>query len=274
VSNLYRYVPHPKLAAFVEAFYLQEGVGSRHTKERLLPDGSMALVFSLRDDRLRVYDQQDPNQFQSFNGGLISGTHSSFIAIDSTELLSTLSIHFKPGGAFPLLRLPASELSNQMVSLDTLWGVDAVDLREQLLEAHTAESRFAILEEALLARAMGSREQHPAVTFALAEFQNLSHRRSISEVTERLDIDPKWFIHLFREAVGVTPKLFCRIQRFQKILRLLESGQPIKWANLAWRCGYFDQAHFIHDFRAFSGITPGTYLTERGKRHNHIPLMD
>ncbi len=212
------YIPQPPLSAFVHMFWLYEGQ-QQHARERRLPDGSMELVINLREDTLRVYDRQHHDQFQSFRGGLISGAHSEFIVLDTTCLASIIGIHFKPGGAFPFLTLPAGELHDEIVSLETLWGATASDLREQLLEASTPETRFRILEQYLLARAARPLARHPAVAFALKEFQ-------------------------------------------------------IEWAEIALTCGYFDQAHCIHDFRAFSGLNPTAYLTHRGEHRNHVPLGD
>ena len=73
---------------------------------------------------------------------------------------------------------------------------------------------------------------------------------------------------------SVTPKLFCRVRRFQQVLRLIGSGRPVAWAAVAADCGYFDQAHFIHDFRAFSGINPSTYIAQRTEHLNHVPMPE
>jgi AraC-like DNA-binding protein len=72
--------------------------------------------------------------------------------------------------------------------------------------------------------------------------------------------------------VGLAPKLFCRVRRFQKVVRMISAGQPVDWAEVALTCGYFDQAHFIHDFRAFSGINPTSYLADYIEHLNHVPI--
>ena len=79
---------------------------------------------------------------------------------------------------------------------------------------------------------------------------------------------------MFFDEVGLTPKQFFRVRRFQEVLALIEKRQQIEWANIALTCGYFDQSHFNHDFRAFSGLNPGTYLTHRSEHRNHVPLSD
>ncbi len=159
-----------------------------------------------------------------------------------------------------------------MVGLPHVFGTAALDLREQLLRIHTNADRVQILERFLLGRMAWERAPHPAVTFALASFQAEAKRRSISEVTAHLGLSPKRFISLFEEAVGLTPKVFCRLLRFQEALRRTHKGQPIRWADLALSCGYFDQAHFIHDFQAFAGMSPSVYLAQRSEHHNHVPL--
>jgi AraC-like DNA-binding protein len=267
-----RYIPQPQLATFVEAFYLYEGDAPQHKKERRLPDGSMELVVNLHEDTIRVYDRQHTDQVQSFNGCILSGAHSEFSIIDTATLVSTIGVHFKPGGAFPFLRMPATELSNQVIDLSTLWGAAAIDLREQLLTVHTADTRFHILEQFLLARAGGLDYTHPAVTYALTEFQAVAERRSIAEITKEIGLSPKRFIQVFSDAVGLTPKLFCRILRFQEVLCRLEKGESVEWMDIALDCSYYDQAHFNHDFQAFSGLTPSSYLAQRSEFRNHVPL--
>jgi AraC-like DNA-binding protein len=274
VLTVYRFLPSPPLSTSVEAFCYSEGEASLQTKERRLPDGRVALVINLGHERLRVSYQEQADQFQSFHGGVLCGAHSQFSVLDTTTLVTTMYVCFKPGGARPFLPMPATELTNQVVDLSLVFGTAAFDLREQLQAAQTNDDRVCILERFLLARVTWEQAPHPAVTFALASFQDGHKRRSISEVTAQLGLSPKRFISLFEEAVGLTPKVFCRVLRFQEVLRRIQRGQPVRWADLALDYGYFDQAHFIHDFQAFAGLTPTAYLAQRGEHHNHVPLPD
>lgn len=268
-------IPGPPLSDFVELFWFYEGCDLPHAKERVLPTGTMELVINLHDDQLRVYDRQDTDRFQSFHGALICGAHSEFFVIDTAQQASILGVHFKPGGALPFLGLPAGELRNMHVSLDALWGATAGELRDRLLEAGTPEARFRTLEQTLMARTARPLARHPAVAFALREFQGGQRARKVSEVTGRIGLSQRRFVQVFREEVGLTPKLFCRVRRFQDVVRLVGTEQNVEWADVALSCGYFDQAHFIHDFRAFSGLNPTAYLANRGGEHlNHVPLSD
>ena len=271
------YIPRPPLSAFVEFFWLYEGDIPLHKKERRLPDGSASLIINLRDNPIRIYDQYDPSRVQSCGGIVIGGARSEFALLDTACQEEILGVQFRPGGVFPFLALPANELHNKIVSLDILWGQAALDLREQLLTARTREIRFQVLEQFLLAqlaRFAQSRTIHPTVTYALQEFRDTSYSQNVKTVIEQIGISQTRFIQVFREAVGLTPKQYCRVQRFQEVLRILEGGALMGWTELALNCGYYDQAHFIHDFQAFAGLTPGAYRARQGEHRNHIALSD
>ena len=270
----HRVVPHAPLSAFVALLWSYEGDTPSQAKERRLPDGAMGLVINLRDDLTRIYDRQQPDQFQSYRGSVISGAHSVYTVLDSTGPARMLGVEFKPGGALPFLGLPAAALHNQVISLETIWGTAAQRLREQLLAAATPARRFALLEEALLARLRPERLAHPAVGYALAALQSAPRPPTIAAVTERIGLSQTRFIQVFREAVGLTPKQYCRVRRFQQVLRVLEGDAPVKWAEVALACGYFDQAHLIHDFQAFAGLTPTAYLALRGEHRDHVALIE
>ena len=100
----------------------------------------------------------------------------------------------------------------------------------------------------------------------------MPHTRTVAEVTGLIGLSPRRFIQVFSAEVGLTPKLFCRIRRFQRVVRHIAKEERVEWADVAADCGYFDQAHFIHDFRAFSGINPTTYLAQRTEHLNHVPI--
>jgi AraC-like DNA-binding protein len=96
--------------------------------------------------------------------------------------------------------------------------------------------------------------------------------RRIAALAEAAGLSQRRFIDRFRAEIGLTPKRFCRVRRFQQVLHLAHSGGIIDWPDVAQACGYFDQAHLIHDFRAFCGLTPTGYLDRRGAHMNHVAL--
>jgi AraC-like DNA-binding protein len=270
----YLYKPPPPLDRFVEVIWVSEGDPRPHPRERLLPDGSAELVVNLHEERIPLYQGENGERCQVFRGSVICGPHSQFFAIDTTAHLNVAGVHFKPGGAYPFLKLPSGAIHNLHVGLDTLWGARAGEMRERLLASKTPQTKCRVLEEVLLAELAGPPERHPAVAFALNEFHVAPETQKISDVTDRLGLSARRFIDVFRREVGLTPKLFCRVRRFQKVLRHITAGQTVDWAEIALTCGYFDQAHFIHDFRAFSGINPSSYLADHTSHMNHVPMRE
>ena len=265
--------PGPPLDEFVEALWVFQGDPQPHAKDRALPDGCAALIVNLTEDRTRVYDRHDFSLRQTFNGCALVGPQTEYNVID-TGLISAAGIHFKPGGAYPFLAPPADELHGSQLPLDVLWGGFAGELRERLLEAANTDEQLSILEQALLSRARRTLARHPAVRFALQQFQGGPRTKTIADVTGLTGLSARRFIEVFRREVGLTPKLFCRVGRFQRVLQRFAAGKRVEWTDVALEAGYFDQAHFIHDFKAFSGINPSTYAETRSPFPNHVPLPD
>jgi AraC-like DNA-binding protein len=269
ISHMHR--PGLPLSQFVELFWYYEGISQPHKKERLLPQGSVELVINLRENLNRVYDRIRQDEFQSFSGALVCGPHSNFFIIDTAGQAEVLGIHFRPGGVFPFLKLPADELQNRHVGLDDLWGARAAELRERVLAAPTPQCKVQVLERFLMAQAFKPLGRHPAVSFALQEFQQCDIP-PVAAVTGEIGMSSRRFIQVFSEQVGLTPKLFCRVHRFQQVLQVVHHGNDVDWTEVALSCGYFDQAHFIHDFKEFSGINPTAYLAAKTEHLNHVPI--
>lgn len=256
--NLIIYTPQPPLADFVEMFWLMNGPAPPHAREHLLPMPTVELVIDLR----ATSGSRVP---------LLCGPHSERFVIDTASQAAVMGVHFRPGGAFPFFKAPAGELHNTRMCLDSLWPGRTSELRERLLETPAPLARFQILERFLLARAVRPLARHPAVDFALRAFQDVQPL-SVSAVVERTGWSQRRFIEVFRDEVGLAPKLFCRVVRFQQVVQKIHGQGRVNWASVAVDCGYYDQPHFIHDFQAFSGYSPATYLRVRGARLNHVPL--
>ena len=267
-----RHKPAPPLAHFVDVLWLYEGYDVTHEKERLLPDGTVELVINLREDCIRVYDSHLPDEFHTIPGCVVSGPRSEFFVFDTAGEASTVGVHFKPGGAYPFLGLPSCELHNQSVALEDLWGQASAHLRERLLEAATPEEKLRVLEACLLEQLLKPTEPHPAVGFAVRQLCGPMRSAPVSRMADELGFSQRRFIQLFSNEVGLTPKLFSRVSRFQRIIRTAHAVGEINWAEMALDCGYYDQAHFIHDFRSFAGITPSEYLERKTPHVNHVPM--
>ena len=269
-------VPAPPLSRFVELLWYYDDPPKPHAKERLMPDGCVTLIINLADDQTRLYDADDVSKMKTLSGCSVSGPHTRCFAIDTDEQTCVIGASFRAGGAVPFLKLPSDELHNQHLNLEDLWGRLAGELRERTLAAKSPAAKLRIVELALLERAAGLFDGQPVVEYAVENFLAQPATAKIAQVADKTGFSARHFIELFKQHVGMTPKLFCRVRRFQKVLRRITSGKPVNWTGVALDGGYFDQAHFIHDFRAFSGINPSKYLADYRdfpRHHNHLPIV-
>ncbi len=256
---------NPVLIPFVDSLWVY-GEEHHHRLERLLPTGRMQLLVNLAEDELRDYTLDGRPRFAT-SGAALAGAHSQPIAIDTAAQRSVCGVSFWPGGAYPFFGIGAHEVSEQTVDLRDVWGGHAVLLREKLLETDDAAVRLDRLEQALVDCA--DRVLSPDRTLYAARLLASPGAR-VSAVAGRLAMSRRAFIARFRTYVGVTPKRFARVARFQRFLHSIDSGAS--WVDLALRHGYADQAHAIREFRAFSGTTPTTYRARVDSDRNHALL--
>ena len=269
--------PGEPLSRFVELLWYYQNEPTAHSKERLMPDGCSSLVINLAEDTIRVYDAEDTRKVTRFSRSIFSGPRSECFAIDTDEQVCVLGVSFHAGGAAPFLRFPVEEVHNVSLDLDVLWGRLAQEVRDRVYCAPTPMAKLRLLEGVLLQQASGMLEGHPVVEYATRTIILAPQIARIAEVVQATGFSSRRFIEVFRQHVGMTPKLFCRVRRFQRVLQRITSGRPVHWTDVALDCGYFDQAHFIHDFRNFSGVNPTKYLADHSGfpgHHNHLPIVE
>jgi AraC-like DNA-binding protein len=190
-----------------------------------------------------------------------------------------MGVHFKPGGAFPFLGPPAHELADSHIDLEAIWGRTAAEMREQLSEISSPTHRLLLLEKLLMSR-LSCQQHHSAVALALDRFAQAGGRTRTRELARQASLSQKRFIDVFRSEVGLSPMLFNRVVRFQRVLTTVHARSAPDWTQLALDNGYFDQSHLIRDFLAFSGLSPVDYLHRLREldmqglhiKFNHLPL--
>ena len=256
----------------VKCLWYWQGAPQTHLKERLLPNGEPAIIFNLCEDPIRIYDATDLSRYSSYGHAVLSGARSDCFVIDTLQQERVVGVQFAPGGAYPFFRMPASEAEGLSIDLTDLWHGRAGEIRERILAAATVDAMLATLERCMLQLLIRPPELHPAVAYALQQFAHPSFPARVNTVTGRIGLSSRRFIELFHRQVGLTPKVFCRVHRFQQALQTVHGQQEVDWAQVALECGYYDQAHFIHDFRFFSGLTPSAYLAAATPHLNHVPL--
>jgi AraC-like DNA-binding protein len=251
--------PAPPLAAYIETLWYYDGNQAAHHKERVLPNGRFQIVIDL-----------------SAGPGSVSGMRTHYSLIDTAAIQSVLGIVFWPGGARGFFDVPADDFYNRVVPLDLVWGSRITELRDRLRDVVTVGEKFRGLETALLQVIQRGAEHrfpmHPAVQYALGEFGRVPHLRTVIDVTKDAGLSRRRLSQLFREQVGITPKLYCRLSRFRQVVRQIAAGGSFDWVDLALAGGYCDQAHLAHEFRDFSGMSPSSYLAAERPFVNHVRM--
>ena len=265
-------VPKPPLAEFVERFWYSSGA-PMDQKVRIMPTGTMELVFNLDEDELGFYDAERPESYNTFAGAIFSGAHARPLLVDTVE--HAMGVHFKPGGAFRFLGVPASEVADTHVDLEMVWGRFTKHLREQLCASANPVNRFRVLEKALLARLENAPEEHRAVRAAVNILGRDGGEAKTRDLAAHLGLSQRHFIKVFSNQVGVTPKQFGRVQRFLRAIQLTRNNSMPDWAEVAAACGYFDQSHLINDFQMLAGLSPTEFHRQRRDRAltDDLPLV-
>jgi AraC-like DNA-binding protein len=266
------FVPPAPYNRFIENLWYWEGPDPGHAKDTIMASGRVSIQVNLRREVLSWYGGDGYCERRDIAGIGLCGGHSQPFAIDAYQP-NNMGVQFKPGGVAAFFGGSARDFENVHVSLRDLWGREADALYQRLMDEPAPERKVAILFRAM-ARRYRERSRDPAVDLALGHFARLLHRVSVKAVAREADVSPKKLIRLFSEDVGMTPKAYLRVSRFQRVLMRVHTAQSVDWMEEVERHGYYDQPHFIREFREFSGFTPTEYFKLRGPYPQHVPLTD
>lgn len=255
------HIPSPPLNSYIDDLYYLDGPAP-HSRLKTFPLPSLHLMVNFGQAfSVSTSDQAQP--FATCTQSWWIGMFSSYHIVDWPSSVQFFGIHFKPGGAAPFLHLPLSELHNQVVALDALWGHFAAELREQLHDAPTIQAGFALFEQLLLARLSWAPQGLGLVQHALGEITHHRGALSIRKLSEQLGISQNHLNTQFKRLIGISPKEFARLSRFFHVLRSIDPMQPVDWTLIAHQAGFYDQAHFNKDFVTLTGYSPTDYLRLR-----------
>jgi len=264
--------PIPILRPFIQfvwASYHEGHAESRPVpaRERMIPSGAMHLVFRFSEQPIRIFKSIEDTQGDTFCGAVVGGIRAGYYVKDVAPGAATLGATLRPGACQALFGIPADEVSGWHYPLADLWGPAAQTLYEQLQEVGDFEGRLQLLESFLAARVERVSGMHPAIAHALNRF---SATTDISAVVDETGYSHRHFIHLFRQTVGLPPRVYTRLLRFQRILKHGFDRTFGRWIDVALEAGYADQAHFNREFREMTGISPTEYLVNRRGDSHHV----
>lgn len=241
--------PHPALVEHVRSLAGWRERTPRPVRRSELPGGRVVLIVSFGPSM-----DVDGRRFTSF----VAGLHDAPALTEHGGEAHGVEAYLTPLGASRVFGMPMAPLTREVVTLEDLLGPEAERLAERLFEAQGWEARLALLERAIAARAIRAPAPPDGLARAWRRLVETDGRVPVGAVAQELGWSRKRLATAFREHVGLPPKALARLLRFERAAEALRRpGADL--GRIALDCGYYDQAHFNRDFRAFAGATPTAY---------------
>ncbi|MGW5417215.1 DUF6597 domain-containing transcriptional factor [Actinomadura geliboluensis] len=255
-------VPAPPLDRFIDDIYCMSGV-PRHRRLNVPPMPSAHLFINLGEPaRLRDSDLSVAPAMVA--DGWFMGIWTRRFLIEYPARVRLVGVHFKPWGLSPFIDIPASELRDRWVPVDAVWQRSVDRIRNQIGDITSAAEALRAVENELRARLTDTPSLGLDLVQHTAGRLETGHGAiPVGALADAAGVSGNHLAAQFKSHVGVTPKRVARIYRFARLILSVDARRPVDWPDLAHMAGYFDQAHFIREFKDFTGHTPTQYLALR-----------
>jgi len=231
-----------------------EGGGSdtKPRSFRVLPDTCVELFINFGGQHEHPFQIGEENiRDRSF----ITSRMSRFMDVVDSGPLGFITLCFFPGKAWPFFGLPMKELSNQVVSLEHIWGPMAAEMNETIDSSTSTVGRVQFVQELLLEFLVKNFRVERSFDVSFQYINQTHGTESMEEVARKTGLSCRQMARMFNRHIGISPKEFARMIRFLHSLDLLKKNQ-LSLSEVAYEAGFYDQAHFIHETKSFAGLTP------------------
>ena len=247
------------LSKYIESIFYFKDFVPDHSIERVVPTGHIFIIFELDGFTRNTFDNDTLKPNNTFTKVWISGMHKNYISISAHQKSEMFVIQFKPFGAYPFFHFPIQELNEKIVSAEKVFGNEILELREEILTKKTSEEKFNSAEKWLIDKFHQNKIPSTELLTVIEKLQSVSVA-SYRQIVENYSKTQKHLIAQFKKYVGLTPKYYQRILRFNEILQQIHKSEKIEWSQVAYQCEYADQSHFIKEFKHFSGLNPQKFI--------------
>jgi AraC-like DNA-binding protein len=253
------YQPCSELQDFVRCYWsLEDEATDTPARQRIIPDGCMEMIFHYGDAYLQF---TDPDSYIIQPKAFVFGQISNYLEIAPSGRSGIFAVRFHPDGLLPLINLPASSLQDRATSLQDIFGDDGVRLTENVIDAVDAAARIVLVEKFLLSRFRSAEARNAATRMCIDAMINSNGNASVGDIAGQLQLNRRSLERRFNAAVGLSPKQLSRVIRLQVAMRLMQQKNFDNLTSLAYESGYYDQAHFIKDFKEFAGVSPKFFFS-------------
>jgi AraC-like DNA-binding protein len=248
--------PHPLLRHCVDSYLIvtTDQPAGEFVENNFLPHTTQSLAFLLNPDS-RVYDCIH-SEFTARH--FIAGPNDEPCLVRFYGCIKSMVVNFKPGGMFKLFHLPAHHFSNRSRDAEYFLGKSIQEISGQLAEAGLPE-KIELMDAWLTGHLQKGKKTDRNIDEAIRLIEKSRGMISIRELERETFTTKRTLERRFLEQVGLQPKTFSRLVRFNEVIRFVESNLNVKWRQLADTFGYYDQSHFIHDFKTFTGGLPHNF---------------
>lgn len=260
--NYQTYQPHPDLSSLVKFYWtLEVPFDPNNEKQKIIPDGCIEMTFNFRDP-IKKYTSE--TEYVIHPNCMVMGQRTNSFYIEPTGDVESFAVCFYPFGFASFVQEPLENLVDKEVTLASLFGAaQAEKLEQNISDAQSTEERIGIVEAFLFERLNETVIVDDLITETVDALTETNGRDSIRSIVQNDAAQRRKLERKFKKHIGISPKQLGRIIRLQTALRLILSEDQ-NLTSIAYESDYFDQSHFIKDFKEFIGSTPKQMLNQKG----------
>jgi len=259
-----QFQPSELLRSYIDSYWFLEDENPIRGQliDRVIPNIGYGLMFSYGNHLESKYIYQ--HKYTVNPAGLIASSTHYPVLIKSEGKRGIFGVKLKPHTVKMLLRVPAFEITNRSLSLEEVIGLEGLRLTQQIVNASNIDERIRIVESFLAFRLLNNlKNENQIVKFLISRIIQNKGNIILKTLSDECDVCERQLQRLFLQHVGVSPKFFARTYRINNVFDLLRTSNNLMWFDIVFRCGYFDQSHFIKEFKALSGITPEAFFRSK-----------
>lgn len=259
--NFIRLAPHSSLTAFIECYWMMQSDDPTPRIEKIIPDGFTELIFNYGS----VYEAKTDKDWALQGANLLAGQIRSYFHLKNTGPTGSFAIKLKPAALTQLFNLSMDQYLDKIVEMETIPSPLLSTLKKKVLPFENEQSLKLTLDNYFIELSQSASKNPLQETLDL--IFNSNGMASVSEMTAVAGVGERQLERLFKKYIGLSPKYYARIIRFNYIFQLIKSKKS-SWAEIVYQSGYYDQSHFIRNFKAFTGEDPSSYFFEEKNMAN------